>query len=54
MKRIWVVGFSLLVACAGDGADARYPRLQDDGEPLRSAFNQAAGKVRAVFLAAPT
>lgn len=35
-------------------SEMSYSNLQRDGEPLRSNFNEAAGKVRAIFLAGPT
>ncbi|HEX9669570.1 MAG TPA: hypothetical protein VGC93_08810 [Thermoanaerobaculia bacterium] len=54
MKRLGLVALLTVAACAAGPADGRYPSLRADGEPLRSSFNQAAGKVRAVFLAAPT
>lgn len=54
MKQPWLIGLLTVAACAAGPADGRYPSLRADGEPLRSSFNQAAGKVRAIFLAAPT
>jgi len=36
------------------GAGSSYQVLRDDGEPLRSAFNAAAGSVRMVVLVSPT
>jgi hypothetical protein len=35
-------------------ASSHYEVLRDDGEPLRSAFNRAAGSVRIVVLVSPT
>jgi hypothetical protein len=35
-------------------AGSHYQVLRHDGEPLRSAFNQAAGSVRIVVLVSPT
>jgi hypothetical protein len=43
-----------LVACSGTGRAASVDTLTADSEPLRSAFDAASGKVRAIFLAAPT
>jgi len=54
VKHVGLVAFLTVVACAAGPSDGRYPSLRADGEPLRSSFNQAAGKVRAIFLAAPT
>lgn len=54
MKQWWVIGLLTVAACAPGSPDVRYPSLRGDGEPLRSSFNQAAGKVRAIFLASPT
>ena len=44
---------ALTTACSA-GADAGVPALDAAGEPLRAQFDAAAGKPRAIFLAAPT
>ena len=54
MKASWLTALLLLVACEGSGAGPRHETIGPRGEPLRSAFNEAEGKVRAVFLASPT
>lgn len=46
-----VVALAVIAACGSDGS---HPQVDPAGEPVRTAFNQAAGKVRAIFLAAPT
>ena len=43
-----------LTACAGASRAATVEPLTAGGEPLRTAFNAAAGRVRAIFLASPT
>ncbi len=44
-----------LGGCARAGASAKnYQVLSSDGEPFRSAFNDAVGKVRIVVLVSPT
>jgi hypothetical protein len=49
-------GATLAFSACGRGATAgsSYQVLRDDGEPLRSAFNRAAGGVRIVVLVSPT
>jgi hypothetical protein len=54
MKTTWLTALLVLIACEGSGAGPRYETLGPRGEPLRSAFNEAAGKVRAVLLVSPT
>lgn len=44
----------LLAACAASAEAPAVTALDAAGEPLRSAFDAATGKVRAIFLAAPT
>ena len=54
MKRLWITILLGLAACARAGSAVGYENLLSaEGEPLRSAFNEAAGKVRAIFLASP-
>lgn len=47
---LWVAGAGVTPA----GQDAEYTRLDRQGQPLRAAFNAAAGKVRVLMLVAPT
>ncbi len=42
-----------LGACASPASEPAYRVLNSDQEPLRSEFNAAKGKVRAIFLATP-
>lgn len=62
-----VAGIALVSACArgGDGlneadapalsdTEATYAVIRANGEPLRSAFEAARGKVRAILLVSPT
>ena len=50
---LWIAVL-FLAACAGPSPQSAYETLRADGEPLRSAFDEAAGTVRAIFLASPT
>jgi hypothetical protein len=54
MKRLWLSLVLGLAACAAAGPGPIYENVRPDGEPLRGAFNQARGKIRAIFLASPT
>lgn len=54
MKHLWMSGLLALTACAVSEADPGYQTLTAEAEPLRTAFNAANGKVRAIFLAAPS
>lgn len=54
MRRSSWIAVLALAACTTGPAGTPYETLRSDGEPLQSAFNAAAGKVRAVFLVAPT
>ena len=54
MKATWLTALLVLIACEGSGAGPRHEDIGPRGEPLRSAFNAAKGKVRAVLLGAPT
>ena len=47
----WVL---LLVSCSSHERDLPLTYLTDDFEPLRSQFNQDAGKVRLLLLLDPT
>jgi len=49
-----VVALLAAVACAAPAATKSAATLDAAGEPLRSQFDAAAGKVRAILLAAPT
>ena len=44
----------ILVLPATSQSAASIQSVDADSEPLRSQFNAAAGKVRAIFLASPT
>lgn len=44
----------LMAACADGHAPTRYVTLGESGEDLRTQFQADSGKVRALFLAAPT
>lgn len=50
---IWTASFAMLLAC-GQNGPARHTVITEDLSELRSQFNADAGKVRAIFLAAPT
>lgn len=54
MKATWLTALLVLIACEGSGAGARHESIGPRGEPLKTAFNEAEGKIRAVFLASPT
>ena len=54
MRATWLAAFLVLIACEGSGAGARHESIGPRGEPLKTAFNAAEGKVRAVLLASPT
>jgi hypothetical protein len=41
-------------ACGAAASPPSYQRLDGQSEPLRQAFDDARGKVRAIFLAAPS
>ena len=45
---------ALFLACGQSGPAARHTVVSQDLSELRSQFNADAGKVRAIFLAAPT
>lgn len=44
----------LLSGCAGSSSASTFEELHNGGEPLRSAFNRDANKVRVVMLVSPT
>ena len=54
MKHLWITSLLALAACAASGPDPSYQLLTADAEPLRTAFNSANGKARAILLAAPS
>jgi hypothetical protein len=54
MKASWLTALLVLIACEGSGAGGRHESIGPRGEPLKTAFNEAAGKIRAVLLGAPT
>lgn len=53
MKQLCMMSLLALVACGANASDPGYQVLDAKAEPLRTAFNEARGKVRAIFLAAP-
>lgn len=54
MKRsLWLAALAL-AACTAGSAGSLDETLEANAEPLRTAFDEAAGKVRAVFLVSPT
>ena len=44
----------LVASCAAGAETPPVATLDDAGEPLRAQFDAKAGKVRAIFLPAPT
>lgn len=50
----WLLAASAAAACGQDVGQARHVTLDRDATALRAAFDADSGKVRAVFLAAPT
>lgn len=54
MERRWLSLVLGIAACAAAAPGPTYENLKADGEPLRTAFNEAHGRVRAIFLASPT
>ena len=44
----------ILSGCAGKVDNSHFQDLRSGGEPLRSAFNSDADKVRVVMLVSPT
>lgn len=54
MTRRWLTSILLFVACTAPASTPGYEVMDTKLEALRSAFNRASGKVRAVFLASPT
>ena len=54
MKHLWRASLLALAACAASGSDPSYQLLTADAAPLRTAFNAASGKVRAIILASPS
>ena len=53
MKHLWMTSLLALAACGAATPDLHFQILSAKAEPLRSAFNQTHGKVRAIFLASP-
>jgi hypothetical protein len=49
-----LLALSVLVGCSSRNPASPHARLADGVEPLRTAFNADAGKVRVVMLVAPT
>ncbi len=56
MRPFLALALLFLVSCAGGGSEAPadFVTLDRGVEPLRAAFDAAAGKVRAIVLASPT
>lgn len=50
----WLASVVMLAGCGPTAAAPGHTVLSDDLSQLRSRFNADAGKVRAIFLAAPT
>ena len=50
------LGALFALACTSSSSDSAsdYERISEDLDPFRTAFNEAAGDVRAVLLVAPT
>ena len=48
------VAASAIGACAGPVSHAPFHDIETGGEPLRSAFNRDADKVRIMMLVSPT
>ena len=46
--------FGLMLSCRSGGPSSEHASLDASGEPLRSAFTQDAGKVRAIIIGSPT
>ncbi|MEO8502525.1 MAG: hypothetical protein ABI609_01380 [Acidobacteriota bacterium] len=53
MKHLRLTFLLALAACGAANPSASYQTLDGQAEPLRTAFNAAHGKVRAIFLASP-
>jgi hypothetical protein len=54
-RKSFLIGASLLLsACARRESAARFQLLTSGDEPLRSKFNEDAGKVRILMLVSPT
>ena len=51
---LWALAALLNVACGQRSPAPRHTALEGDLSPLRQQFNADVGKVRAIFLAAPT
>ncbi|HEX3130389.1 MAG TPA: hypothetical protein VH394_23835 [Thermoanaerobaculia bacterium] len=57
MRRVllWIAAFlPVFLACGQSGPPSQHTVLSQDLSELRSQFNADVGKVRAIFLAAPT
>lgn len=54
MKKAFAVSVVLLAACGASSPSTPYRKLDSTTQPLRGEFDQARGKVRAIFLAAPS
>ncbi len=52
--RFGVLPVALVAALGLTSSAPGYTALDEDGDPLRAAFNQDAGKVRVLVLVAPT
>lgn len=54
MTGLWISSLLVLAASAPSAPELGYEVLTAEAEPLRTAFNAAQGKVRAIFLASPS
>lgn len=56
MKKAFAVSVLVLAACGASSTSTStsYRKIDSTTQPLREEFNQARGKVRAIFLAAPS
>jgi hypothetical protein len=54
MKASWLSTLVVLAAVEGSVPGLQYESLSPSAEPLKAAFNEASGKVRAILLVAPT
>jgi hypothetical protein len=54
VKKAFAVSVVLLAACGASSPSTPYRKLDSTTQPLRGEFDQARGKVRAIFLAAPS
>lgn len=55
-RKAFIISTSALIlgGCGQRASNAHFEDLHAGGEPLRTAFNRDAGKVRVVMLVSPT